>query len=390
MSKKLIKKVDREFKALFHTEPLMVFAPGRINLIGEHTDYNDGYAFPAAINKGIAVAIAKSDKNISTIVALDKTETYEIDLTQVKPLENGKWRNYILGVIGEIQKLGINFENFNLVFSGDIPTGAGLSSSAALENGIVYAIKILFKLKLSKKQMILISQKAEHNYAGVNCGIMDQYTSMFGKKKSALLLDCRSITSKAFKVRFKNHKLILINTNVKHNLSESAYNDRRAVCEQVSKMLNVKALRDVSISDLDNIKDQLTQENYQKVLYVLQENQRVLDFIKACKTKEITALGNLLYASHDGLSNQYKVSCDELDFLVDFAKSTNGVLGARMMGGGFGGCTINLVNENVLNSYKQEISKAFEEKFKNPCTIYDVKLSDGTRKVSAFNNTNKI
>ena len=219
MSKKIVKKVHRKFKNYFKSEPLLVFAPGRINLIGEHTDYNDGYAFPAAINKGIAVAISKTKNGVSKVGAIDKDELYEFDINEVKPLENGGWRNYILGVIGEMQKLGLTFGNFNMVFSGNIPGGAGMSSSAALENSVVFALNELFDLKLSKKQMILISQKAEHNYAGVNCGIMDQYTSMFGEKKSALLLDCRSITSEAFKVDFKNHKLILINTNVKHDLS---------------------------------------------------------------------------------------------------------------------------------------------------------------------------
>ena len=382
MSKKIVKKVHRKFKNYFKSEPLLVFAPGRINLIGEHTDYNDGYAFPAAINKGIAVAISKTKNGVSKVGAIDKDELYEFDINEVKPLENGGWRNYILGVIGEMQKLGLTFGNFNMVFSGNIPGGAGMSSSAALENSVVFALNELFDLKLSKKQMILISQKAEHNYAGVNCGIMDQYTSMFGEKKSALLLDCRSITSEAFKVDFKNHKLILINTNVKHDLSESAYNDRRAVCEQLSEMLKVKALRDVSEADLVKIKDELSEADYQKALYVIQENHRVLEFIEAAKQSDVKTMGELLYISHQCLSKQYKVSCKELDFLVDFARSTKGVVGARMMGGGFGGCTINLVREDVVDQFKKLVSKAFKKEFKNNCSIYMVKLSQGTRLVS--------
>lgn len=382
MSKKIVKKVYSKFKNYFKSEPLLVFAPGRINLIGEHTDYNDGYAFPAAINKGIAVAIAKSHASVSKVGALDKDELYEFDINEVKPLENGGWRNYVLGVMGEMQNLGIKLYNFNMVFSGNIPGGAGMSSSAALENSVAFALNELFDLKLSKKQMILISQKAEHNYAGVNCGIMDQYTSMFGEKKSALLLDCRSITSEAFKVDFKNYRLVLINTNVKHDLSESAYNDRRAVCEQVSKKLNVPALRDVSEIDLTKIKDELSEADYQKALYVIQENHRVLEFIEAAKNSDVKTMGQLLYASHEGLSKQYKVSCEELDFLVDFARSTKGVVGARMMGGGFGGCTINLVREDVVDHFKKSVSKAFKKEFKNNCSIYMVKLSQGTRLVS--------
>lgn len=382
MSKKIVKRVQKQFKHYFKGQPLLVFAPGRINLIGEHTDYNDGYAFPAAINKGIAVAITKSEDAVSKVVALDKDELYEFDLNEVKPLENGGWRNYILGIVGELTKMGLTFGNFNLVFSGNIPGGAGMSSSAALENSVVFALNELFALQLSKKQMILISQKAEHNYAGVNCGIMDQYTSMFGEKRSALLLDCRTITSDAYKVDFKNYKLVLINTNVKHDLSESAYNDRRAVCEKVSEMLKVKALRDVTEKDLELVKEQLSESDYQKALYVIEENNRVLKFIAAANKTDVKTMGELLYASHDGLSKNYKVSCEELDFLVDFAKSTKGVAGARMMGGGFGGCTINLVQEDVVDHYKKSVSKAFKKEFKNDCSIYMVKLSQGTRRVA--------
>ncbi len=382
MSKKIVKKVYKQFKDRFEGRPLLVFAPGRINLIGEHTDYNDGYAFPAAINKGIAVAITKSEDAVSKVVALDKDELYEFDLNEVKPLENGGWRNYILGVVGEMKKTGLTFGNFNMVFSGNIPSGAGMSSSAALENSVVFALNELFELQLSKKQMILISQKAEHNYAGVNCGIMDQYTSMFGEKRSALLLDCRTITSEAYKVDFKNYKLVLINTNVKHDLSKSAYNDRRAVCEKVSEMLKVNALRDVTETDLEQIKEQLSEADFQKALYVIQENNRVLEFIEAANNADVKTMGKLLYASHKGLNKQYKVSCEELDFLVDFAKSTKGVAGARMMGGGFGGCTINLVKEEAVDQYKKAVSKAFKKEFKNDCSIYMVKLSQGTRTVT--------
>lgn len=382
MSKKIVKKVFKEFKSIFGNHPLLVFAPGRINLIGEHTDYNDGYAFPAAINKGIAVAVEKSKAKVSKVLALDKKDMYELSLDNVKPLQNGGWRNYILGVVGEMQQLGLSFGNFNMVFSGNIPGGAGMSSSAALENSVVFALNELFDLKLSKTQMILISQKAEHNYAGVNCGIMDQYTSMFGEKNSALLLDCRSISSEAFKVDFKNYKLLLINTNVKHDLSESAYNDRRAVCEKVSKMLNVQALRDVTEAQLQTIESHLSPEDFQKALYVIQENNRVLDFIEASKKGDIKTLGKLLFASHEGLKTQYKVSCEELDFLVDFAQSSGSVIGARMMGGGFGGCTINLVKKDDIDHFKLKVSKAFKKQFNRNCSIYMVKLSKGTTLVS--------
>lgn len=381
MNKKLIKEVKKSFKERFKTKPLMVFSPGRINLIGEHTDYNEGFVFPAAINKGIALAIQKSKKDVSTVYALNKKETYQFGIDTVAPLENGGWRNYILGVVAEIKKRGISLGNFELVFAGNIPGGAGMSSSAALENSVVFGLNKLFKLGISRKEMILISQQAEHNYAGVKCGIMDQYASMFGVKKSALLLDCRTVKSKLYKINFGDYKLLLINTNVKHDLSESAYNDRREVCEKVSAKLNIKALRDATISDLDTIKEEITAEDYQKALYIIEENLRVKEFSKAIKADDIKHLGELLYKSHNGLSTQFKVSCKELDFLVDHTKNNPNILGARMMGGGFGGCTINLILKSEVKSFKKEISSLFKREFGNDCSIYNVKLSDGTQKI---------
>ena len=346
MNKKLLKEVQLSFTKYFATDPLMVFSPGRINLIGEHTDYNEGFVFPAAINMGIALAIQKSDTESSKVHALDKKEIYEFSLNNIQPLKDGSWRNYVLGVISEIQKLGIVLENFNISFAGDIPGGAGMSSSAALENSVVFGLNELFNLKISKEQMILISQKAEHNYAGVKCGIMDQYASMFGENKSALLLDCRTIKSKSFKIDFKNYRLLLINTNVKHDLSESAYNDRREACERVSKLLKIKALRDACKQDLETIKEQISKEDYSKAMYVIEENKRVEEFTKAINIDSLKTLGALLYQSHEGLSTKFKVSCKELDFLVEQTKSNKNILGARMMGGGFGGCTINLIKKN--------------------------------------------
>lgn len=381
MNKKLKHEVADSFKVKFKTKPLMVFSPGRINLIGEHTDYNDGFTFPAAINKGIALSIGKSEHKQSNVYALNKDEIYEFDLQNIKPLENGGWRNYILGVVSELQSLGCEVGNFNAVFAGNIPGGAGMSSSAALENSFVFGLNQLFELGLSKNQMILVSQKAEHNYAGVKCGIMDQYASMFGIKKSALLLDCRTVTSKPFKIDFKDYKLMLINSNVKHDLSESAYNNRRAVCEKVSRILNIAALRDASKEGLDIIKDKITPEDYEKASYVIEENNRVQQFSDAIQKDDIKLLGKLLYQSHEGLSTKYKVSCTELDFLVNKAKKNPNILGARMMGGGFGGCTINLILKDDFKKFKKSISKEFKSEFGKECSIYSVKLSQGTRLV---------
>lgn len=379
MNKELVKEVRKSFKNHFKTKPFLVFSPGRINLIGEHTDYNDGFVFPAAIDKGIVLAIQKNEENISNVYALNKEEMYSFEVNEISSLKNGGWKNYIIGVVAEIQNLGIKINNFNIVFAGDIPGGAGMSSSAALENSIVFGLNELFDLALTKEQMILISQKAEHNFVGVKCGIMDQYASMFGEKKSALLLDCRTIKAKLFKIDFKKCKLLLINSNVKHDLSESAYNNRREVCERVSELLNIKALRDASKKKLEKIKEEISEEDYNKALYVIQENNRVKLFSKAIQNNELKTLGKLLYKSHKGLSEQYKVSCKELDFLVAQTKKNKNILGSRMMGGGFGGCTISLIKKTEVAQFKEDISKKFKEEFNNECSIYQVKLSKGTR-----------
>jgi len=382
MNKELVKEVRKSFKNHFKTKPFLVFSPGRINLIGEHTDYNDGFVFPAAIDKGIVLAIQKNEENISNVYALNKEEMYSFEVNEISPLKNGGWKNYIIGVVAEIQNLGIKINNFNIVFAGDIPSGAGMSSSAALENSVVFGLNELFDLALTKEQMILISQKAEHNFVGVKCGIMDQYASMFGEKKSALLLDCRTIKAKLFKIDFKKYKLLLINSNVKHDLSESAYNNRREVCERVSKLLNIKALRDASKKKMEKIKEEISEEDYNKALYVIQENNRVKLFSKAIQNNELKTLGKLLYKSHKGLSEQYKVSCKELDFLVAQTKKNKNILGSRMMGGGFGGCTISLIKKTEVAQFKEDISKKFKEEFNNECSIYQVKLSKGTRKIN--------
>ena len=382
MNQKLIHSVKQSFQNHFEKKPLMVFSPGRINLIGEHTDYNEGFVFPAAIDLGIALAIQKSASNRSCVYALNKEEMYEIDLSNLAPLKDGGWRNYVLGVVGELAKIGITVGNFDSVFAGNIPGGAGMSSSAALENSFVFALNELFDLQMEKKDMILISQKAEHNYVGVKCGIMDQYASMLGEKESALLLDCRSIKSQPFKIQLQNLQLVLVNTNVKHDLSESAYNDRRNVCEKVARLLNIQSLRDASESSLDRIKNQLSDSEYKKALYVVRENKRVQLFSEAILNKDYTSMGKLLYETHEGLSKNYKVSCDELDFLVEKTKSMDTVYGARMMGGGFGGCTINLVLESAVDTFKTEISKQFLEEFSTPCSIYDVTISQGTHLIS--------
>lgn len=382
MSATLINDVKTTFIDTFNAKPLLVFSPGRINIIGEHTDYNDGFVFPAAVNKGIAAAIQKSDSGKSTAYALDKDSKIEFDLDTLKPSKEGSWENYVFGVVAEIQNRNKVVGNFNIVFKGNIPGGAGMSSSAALENSVVFGLNEIFQLGLSKEDMIFISQKAEHNYVGVNCGIMDQYASMFGIKNNALHLDCRTIEAKPYEIDFKDHQLMLINTNVKHSLSDSAYNDRRSACESIAELLGIKALRDATEADLETIKDKVTPENYQKALYIIQEIERTEKAAKAIEDNDLETLGALIYGSHNGLQHQYKVSCDELDFLVDQAKANKHVLGARMMGGGFGGCTINLVAKNEAKAFAEAASEAYKKKFDKACSVYFIELSEGTHIVN--------
>ncbi|RXP46345.1 galactokinase [Lutibacter sp. HS1-25] len=381
MNIELKNKIAKEFAENFTEEPILIFSPGRINVIGEHTDYNDGFVFPAAVDKGIIAAISKSAHSVSVAIASDLEEKYEFSVDSVSPLKGGNWRNYILGVVGEIQKKGFKVGNFNIVFGGDIPNGSGMSSSAALENSVVFGLNELFELGLTKEEMIFISQKAEHNYVGVNCGIMDQYASMFGQKDHALLLDCRTTVATPFLIDFKDYELLLINTNVKHSLADSAYNDRRAACEKVAALLNIKALRDATEADLLKVKDQISEEDYQKVLFVVQENNRAQAASEAMIANDIEKLGELIYGSHDGLQNQYKVSCDELDFLVDLAKNSDDVIGARMMGGGFGGCTINIVKKGKADAFVKKVAPLYKLKFNKECSPYAVNIADGTHKI---------
>ncbi|MBC3845346.1 galactokinase [Winogradskyella echinorum] len=379
MSKKLINKVEKSFISEFNTNPLMIFSPGRINLIGEHTDYNNGFVFPAAIDKGIVLAIEKSDNNYSKVISIDMHEELILNLKNLKKIKENTWKNYIIGVIAEILKKGKEFTNFNCVFAGNIPVGSGLSSSAALENSLALGCNELFNLGLSKRELIHISQKAEHNYVGVNCGIMDQYASMFGKQGHAIFLDCKTLNSELVPVHLTDYEVILVNSNVKHALAESGYNDRYAVCQKIIKLLNKPSLRAVSIEELNTLKAKISESDYKKGLYVLQENERVVACKNALKDNDIKSVGEILFQSHIGQSKMYDISCVELDFLVETAKENDSVIGSRMMGGGFGGCTINLVLKKDLQDFKTKVSTRYKEKFNKDCSIYKVKLGDGTR-----------
>lgn len=382
----LIEKVKHTFQKRFESNPILCFSPGRINLIGEHTDYNQGFVFPAAIDKGIVTAVQKSKKSYCCAYSIDTNEVLEFSLKNICPIKNGGWRNYVLGIVAEIQKTNREIENFNLVFAGNIPSGAGLSSSAALENSIAFGLNELFELRFTKKEMIYISQKAEHNYVGVFCGIMDQYASMFGKDEHALLLDCRDLKATYFSIDFKEYDILLINTNVKHSLAESEYNERRLICENVAKRMGILALRDATVEGLLAVKEQITEEEYQKGLFIVEENKRVLKASKVITENDCKVFGELLFESHDGLQHQYKVSCSELDFLIDQAKKNPNVIGARMMGGGFGGCTINIVKKGASDTFIKTVTPIYFKKFNKNLSRYDVRISQGTHKIIMVKN----
>jgi len=380
MTDTLIERVKSEFAARFSTAYVLTQAPGRINLIGEHVDYNDGFVFPAAIDKHIVVAAGRSDEGFSRAVSLDLGQVCEFSLQDLQPLKDGGWRNYVLGIAAQLEQRGL--QDFNLVFAGNIPLGSGLSSSAALENSIVFALNELFRLGLERKEMALISQKAEHDFVGVKCGIMDQFASMFGKKDQFLLLDCRSLETEYFPISFEEHEILLINSNVHHELSESAYNDRRAACERVAVHMGKKALRDATEAELNAVKGQLDAGDYRKARFVIREIDRTQQAAVALRNGNWSILGSLLYASHEGLSGEYQVSCDELDFLVEEARKEDFILGARMMGGGFGGCTINLIRKGSASDFLERIREAYGDRFGTRFQEFVVNTSDGTQTIS--------
>ena len=378
----LYAKVSAEFKKKFVNEPLIVRSPGRINLIGEHTDYNEGFVFPAAINKEIALAIAKNQTQLIRLCSLDEKDELTISLSELAPSSKA-WANYLLGVVAEMQKDGNKVEGFDLIFSGNIPIGAGLSSSAALENAIGFGLNELFQLGYSKNDLAKIGQQAEHMYAGTKCGIMDQFASINGEPDKAMLLDCKSLEYKLFPLELGNYELLLIDTKVKHALASSAYNDRRADCEESVEILQsvfpeLKSLRGLKKDQLEANKQKLSANQYKRSHFVLNEIERTLTASEALKNANLKLLGELMYATHEGLSVNYEVSCPELDFLVSLCKEKTSVLGARMMGGGFGGCTINIVHKSETENIKNWIKEKYTEKFQIQPNFYQVNTCAGT------------
>ncbi len=378
-------KVKKAFEEIFGGDYRFFAAPGRINLIGEHTDYNEGFVLPAAIDKNIYLAIAPLKGPLAKITALDLNESVDIAIYEQK-VKIPQWAKYPYGVVKEMQARGYFLEGFQAVFAGDIPKGAGLSSSAALESAFAQALNQLYKLGMDKMTLAKVGQGAEHNYAGVHCGIMDQFASFFGKKGHVMQLDCRSLDYKYYPLPMDGYELWLTDTRVKHSLASSAYNQRREQCEEGVRILaqnmpDVKSLRDVKPGEILANKEHMGEEVFMRCEYVTEENQRVLETCQALEKGDMKKTGELMFASHQGLRHKYHVSCDELDLLADTARQTEGVMGARMMGGGFGGCTINLVQTGAVDAFKEESSNAFEKAFGKPPVFYNVTISDGVKEI---------
>jgi galactokinase len=374
--------IHERFFQIFEKQPILVSSPGRINLIGEHTDYNEGFVMPAAIDKKMVVAIAANQSRQGRIFSMDFQEEFAFDLDSFAP-KKGHWATYIMGVVSQFQQAGYDVQGFDMVFGGDIPVGAGLSSSAALECGAAFAISELFDFKIPKRALIHYAQKAEHVFAGVQCGIMDQFASVMGKKNHVIRLDCRDLSYEYFPLNLGIYQILLIDTQVKHSLSDSSYNRRRHECEEVVLVaqhynIGVKSLRDLRLKDLEAIRAYLDQEVFWRGEYVVEENSRVLEASNALKEGNLKKVGELMYASHEGLSKKYNVSCKELDFLVDLTKPMQEIIGSRMMGGGFGGCTINIVEKEKIDSLKRIISLAYNSEFGIKPQFYEVSLEDGT------------
>lgn len=373
-------KISKVFKERFGEAGTLYASAGRINLIGEHTDYNDGFVFPGAIDKVIMAEIKPN--------GTDKVRVYSIDIDQYaqfglkeEDAPSESWARYIFGVAREVQKRGGTVKGFDAVFAGNVPLGAGLSSSAALESCFAFALNDMFNgNKIDKFELAKIGQSTEHNYCGVNCGIMDQFASVFGRKGNLIRLDCRSMEYEYFPFAPKDYRLVLVDSRVKHELADSPYNRRRESCERVAKALGLPSLRDADMEMLDKVKSDITAEDYFRAKFVIEEKQRVLDVCDALNRGDYPTVGQKMYETHRGLSKDYEVSCEELDFLNDEAKRL-GVTGSRIMGGGFGGCTINLVPNDVHDTFVKEVTESFEKKYGHKPNIYDVVISDGACKV---------
>lgn len=360
-------------------------SPGRINLIGEHTDYNGGFVFPGAIDKSMVAELKANGTPKVRAYSIDLKDYVEFGLNE-EDAPRASWARYLFGVCREMIKRGVKVQGFNTAFSGDIPLGAGMSSSAALESTYAYALNDMFgNNQIDKFELAKIGQATEHNYTGVNCGIMDQFASVFGKKDHLIRLDCRSLEYLYFPFKLDGYKLVLVDSVVKHELASSAYNKRRQSCETAVAAIqkhhpHVEFLRDANMDMLKEVAHDISEEDYKRAEYVIEEIQRVLDVCDALERGDYETVGQKMYETHHGMSKLYEVSCEELDFLNECAKK-NQVTGSRIMGGGFGGCTINLVKSELYDTFINDAIESFKSQFNRTPKIYDVVISDGARKL---------
>ena len=376
------KSVKEKFIELFSKNPLISFAPGRINIMGEHTDYNDGLVIPAAIKEGIQFAIATSNNSSAIIYSIKYNQYLAINLKNLKKVRNSKWQNYLLGVLVKLNKDGYKLKPFNCAFDGDLPVGSGLASSASLECGFVVALNELFALQLTRYQMIEIAHWAEINYVKVKCGIMDQFVSIMGKPGNLIFLDCQSLKHTYYPLQLKDYCFLLCDTKVKHSHSTSVYNKRIDECRKSVEILQsrfpeIHSLRNVTYEMLLEMKEPLRGKLFKRCKFVIEENARVEKASTHLIFEDLIELGKTMYESHEGLSTLFDVSCDELDFLVDFTKNYEGILGSRMMGGGFGGCTLNLIHNNTVGTFTVAAMEAYKTKFHKKLNCEVIQISHG-------------
>lgn len=384
MSGMMIEKTRAAFGHRFSADPLMVFSPGRVNLIGEHTDYNDGFVLPAAIDKGVVIALAANGRADCRVYAAAYNETRSFSLDNIRPGEG--WINYVAGVVYHLQRQGHAVQGFDAVLDSDLPVGAGLSSSAALEGAVGFGLNSLFGFGMDRAALALTGQQAEHSFAGVQCGIMDQFANLHGKKDQLLRLDCRDLSYAYFPFPFPDHRIVLCNSMVHHSLASSQYNIRRQQCEAGVALLNerfpeVSHLRDVTPGMLASVQDSMDPLVYRRCRYVVEEIARVLRACDLLEQGDLAGFGSLMYETHEGLSGDYEVSCPELDDLVNAARALPGVAGARMMGGGFGGCTINVVEAEQVGPFSAAIAEAYTSRYGQAPEIYVTSIEDGARVV---------
>lgn len=383
----IVERLRKKFRELYGQEPIVVAAPGRVNLIGEHTDYNEGFVLPGAVDKRMYVAIAAVSEPAITIYANQFKESFTFNPEEnLQPVSG--WMNYLLGVTHHIKAAGKTVGGAQVLIDGDIPVGAGMSSSAALCSAYGFALNELFNLGLSRMELAFIGQKTEHTFVGVKCGIMDQFASLHGKKGHVMKLDCRSLEYEYIPFDFPDHKIVLVNSMVTHSLAGSEYNVRRQQCEEGVSIIKkshpaIKSLRDVKLDMLQQHQHDMSSVVFDRCWYVVTEEERLISGCEALQHGDLDTFGKLMIATHNGLSKQYAVSCTQLDFLAERAGFIEGVVGSRMMGGGFGGCTINIVHTEMVDSFKEKIQQSFEGLFKVTPEVYITQIEDGTHVVNS-------